>query len=150
LGIDLGPFNRRPGDPAGPGGWWILDEPELHFGEDVLVPDLAAWRHDRMAALPNAPFFTLAPDWVCEVISPNTGRIDRSRKMTIYAREGVPHLWFIDPLANTLETYRLNEGRWMVASMHGGNESVRVEPFDAISLDLQRWWLDAPTRETGL
>jgi Uma2 family endonuclease len=150
LGVDLGPFNRRPGSPAGPGGWWILNEPELHFGEDVLVPDLAAWRHERMPAIPNAAFFTLAPDWICEVVSPSTGRIDRSRKMTVYAREGIPHLWFVDPLANTLETYRLAEGRWMVASTHGGNETVHAEPFEAIALDLQRWWLEMPTRETGL
>ena len=84
------------------------------------------------------------------MISPSTGRIDRSRKMTVYAREGVPHLWFVDPLANTLEIHRLEEGRWIVASTHGGDEIVRAEPFEAISLDLQRWWLEAPTRETGL
>jgi Uma2 family endonuclease len=150
LGQDLGPLNGRGGGAGRPGGWWILDEPELHFGEDVLVPDLAAWHHDRMPAIPDAPFITLAPDWVCEVISPSTGRIDRSRKMSIYGREGVRHLWLVDPLANTLEVYRLEEGRWVVTTTHGGEETVRAEPFDGIALELQRWWLAAPTRETGL
>ena len=144
LGQDLAPFNRRPGGLAGPGGWWILDEPELHFGDDVIVPDLAAWRHERMPTVPNVAFFTLCPDWVCEVISPRTGRIDRSRKMGVYAREGVRTLWFVDPLARTLEVYRLEGGRWIVASTHGGDEVVRAEPFDAIELALERWWLDEP------
>jgi Uma2 family endonuclease len=150
IGQDLSPFDRRPGSPGGPGGWWILDEPELHFGDDVLVPDLAAWRQERMPSLPNSAFITLAPDWVCEVISPSTGRIDRSRKMNVYGREVVRHLWFVDPLANTLEIYRLEDGRWVVVTTHGGGDTVRAEPFDAIALDLQRWWLEAPTRETGL
>jgi Uma2 family endonuclease len=93
VGIDVGgPFHRYPGDPAGPGGWWILLEPELHFGDDVLVPDWAGWRHDRMPVVPNAAFFTLAPDRICEVVSPSTGRIDRSGKMRIYAREHVEWL----------------------------------------------------------
>jgi Uma2 family endonuclease len=142
IGQDLAPFDRRPGGPAGPGGWWILDEPELHLGEDVIVPDLAGWRHERMPAIPNVAAFTLAPDWVCEVISPRTGRIDRSRKMRIYARERVSHLWFVDPLARTLEVYRLEGERWVVASTHGGAEAVRAEPFDAIAVELARWWLE--------
>src|SRR6185369_17877981 len=85
LGSDLNiPFQQGRG---GPGGWWILFEPELHFGEDVLVPDIAGWRHERMRTIPDAAFITLAPDWVCEVVSPSTGRLDRSRKMGVYARE---------------------------------------------------------------
>ena len=142
LGVDLGPFSRRPGSPAGPGGWWILDEPELHLSDDVLVPDLGAWRHERMAVVPPDAFFTLVPDWVCEVISPGTGRIDRSRKMGIYAREGVRHLWFVDPLVRTLEVYCLEDGRWIVVSTHGGDETVRAEPFDAVALAIDRWWID--------
>ena len=146
IGADLtGPFHRRPGDPSRPGGWWVLDEPEIHFGEDVLVPDLAGWRHTRMPGVPNVAFFTLAPDWVCEVVSPSTGRIDRTRKMRIYAREGVEHLWFVDPLARTLEVYRLEAGHWIVASVHGGNDVVRATPFEAVELALDRWWLpEAP------
>jgi Uma2 family endonuclease len=93
-----------------------------------------------MPVFPNAPYFTLAPDWVCEVISPSTGRIDRSRKMRIYAREGIAHLWFVDPLAETLEVYRLESGRWIVAATHAGDETVRIEPFEPAEMRLARWW----------
>jgi Uma2 family endonuclease len=141
IGRDLSPFDR-PGSPGAPGGWWVLAEPELHFGDDVLVPDLAAWRRERMPAIPSAAFISLAPDWICEVISPRTGRIDRSRKMRIYARETVRHLWFVDPLARTLEVYRLEDDRWIVASTHGGDDVVRAEPFDAVAVELERWWLE--------
>jgi Uma2 family endonuclease len=149
IGQDLGPCSGRPGSPDRPGGWWILDEPELHFGEDVLVPDLAAWRHERMPSIPRAAFFTLAPDWVSEVISPSTGRIDRARKMRVYAREDVRNLWFVDPLARTLEVYRLEDTRWIVVSTHGGDEIVRAEPFNAIAIGLERWWLDDAGDVTG-
>ena len=142
IGQDLSPFDRRPGGPGGPGGWWILDEPELHLGEDVIVPDLAGWRHERMPVIPNAPAVTLAPDWACEVVSPRTGAVDRSRKMRVYSREGVGHLWFVDPLARTLEVYRLDGERWVVASTHGGAETVRAEPFEALVIDVARWWLE--------
>jgi Uma2 family endonuclease len=102
-----------------------------------------------MPVIPNAPAVTLAPDWVCEVISPRTGRIDRSRKMSVYAREGVLHLWFVDPLACTLEVYRLEGNRWVVASTHGGAETVRAEPFDAVAIDIGRWWLEEPAASAG-
>jgi Uma2 family endonuclease len=134
-------FHGPPGSGNKPGGWWIIFEPELHFGADVLVPDLAGWRRDRLPALRNVPYMTLAPDWACEVVSPSTGMIDRSRKMRIYAREGVAHLWLVDPLVRTLEIYRLESGRWIVASTFGGDDVVRAEPFDAIELALDRWWL---------
>ncbi len=95
LGIDIGgPFDRQRG---GPGGWHILDEPELHLAADILVPDLAGWRRERLPSIPRAAFFTLAPDWACEVLSPSTAGIDRGPKMSIYARENVPHVWLVDP-----------------------------------------------------
>lgn len=123
----------------------MLAEPELHFGADVLVPDLAAWRRERLPAIPNATFITLAPDWICEVVSPSTGRLDRSRKMGVYAREGVAWLWLVDPLAHTLEIYRRDTaGRWMVAATFGGWDTVRAEPFETLPFDLSRWWLDPP------
>ena len=142
LGSDVvSRFNRGADDPSGAGGWWLLLEPELHFGDDVLVPDWAGWRRERMPQMVSTPYFTLVPDWVCEVVSPSTGRIDRTRKMRIYAGEGVASLWLVDPLAKTVEVYRLAEGRWIVVGVRGGNETVRLEPFDAIEITLDRWWL---------
>lgn len=125
----------------GPGGWWILLEPELHLGEDVLVPDLAGWRHTRMPSVPNAPAFTLAPDWLCEIISPSSARRDRIAKMRCYAREGVAAVWLVDPLARTLESFCLDAGRWTLLASHGGNEAARVEPFVEADVRLARWWL---------
>jgi len=143
LGQDLGPFSRRRGTPGGPGGWWILDEPELHFGEDVLVPDLAGWRHERMSTVPDVAYFELPPDWLCEVVSPTTGRLDRVRKMPVYAREGVHHLWLVDPIARTLEVYRLDGQCWVVVSAHGGAEAIRAEPFADLEIDISRWWRES-------
>ena len=126
---------------GGPGGWWILDEPELHLGEDVLVPDLAGWRRSRMPALPETPWFGLAPDWTCEVLSPSTARIDRSQKMEIYARERVPHHWNVDPATQTHEVYeRSEQGRWLLLGVHAGSAKVRAVPFDALELDLSALW----------
>jgi Uma2 family endonuclease len=140
LGSELGgPFDRGRG---GPGGWWIIDEPELHFGQDALVPDLAGWRRQRMPDFPDTPFFTLAPDWACEVVSPSTERLDRSKKMPIYAREKVSHLWLLNPALRTLEVYRLAEGGWLLLGTHEGAARVRAEPFDAVELDLAPLWGD--------
>jgi len=144
LGMDLGSFHRPPGgDPQRPGGWWILDEPELHFRDDVVVPDIAGWRRERMARIPDVPWFDLAPNWLCETLSPSTARIDRGRKLHIYARAGVEHLWLLDPIARVLEILSLDQsGRWVVAAVHTGNDQVRAEPFDAIELELGRLWID--------
>ncbi|MEW5742301.1 MAG: Uma2 family endonuclease [Myxococcota bacterium] len=87
----------------GPGGWVLLDEPELHLGDEILVPDLAGWRRERLPELPDAPFITLAPDWVCEVLSPSSEVIDRVDKLPIYAEQGVAWVWLLDPLVKTLE-----------------------------------------------
>jgi Uma2 family endonuclease len=125
---------------GGPGGWWILDEPELHLGEDIVVPDLAGWRRERMPDLPDEAFFGLPPDWVCEVLSPSTSRLDRTRKLPIYARAGVPYAWLIDPAAQTLEVYLLESGHWVVAATHGAEDRVKAAPFEAIALDLARLW----------
>lgn len=142
--IDLGgPFDRKPGDGVGPGGWWILDEPELRLGEDVVVPDLAGWRREKMPKLPSVAAFELPPDWVCEIVSPATGRLDRVLKRPIYARAKVGHLWLVDPLERTLEVFRLESGRWLLAASFGGDEKARAEPFDAVELDLTRWWIEA-------
>ncbi len=139
----IGSFGGPAGDAGAPGGWWILFEPELHLGEDVVVPDFAGWRRERMPTVPDVAAFRLPPDWACEVVSPSTGRIDRSRKMHIYAREGVGHLWLVDPGPCTLEVYLLERGQWIVASTYGGAESVHAEPFDAVALDMRRWWRES-------
>src|SRR5579862_5726601 len=112
LGGELyGPFDRGKG---GPGGWILLDEPELHLHGDVLVPDLAGWRRERMPELPDAAAFDLAPDWICEVLSHSTAASDRAEKMPVYARERVGHIWLVDPIARTLEACRLENERWVL------------------------------------
>jgi Uma2 family endonuclease len=138
LGGEIGPPYHS--GRGGPGGWWILFEPELHLKEDVLVPDLAGWRRQRMPVVPDTAYFTLAPDWICEVLSPGTARLDRQRKMAIYAREGVTHAWLLDPLARTLEVLRLDTRQWIIVAVHGENDEVRAEPFEATSLPLARLW----------
>jgi Uma2 family endonuclease len=127
---------------GGPGGWWILDEPELHLGQDVLVPDLAGWRRTRMPSPPETAYFPLAPDWVCEILSPSTASLDRTRKVAIYARERVSHAWLVDPVARTLEVLRLDAGRWIIVGTHAGHETVRAEPFAEIELALPDFWID--------
>ena len=126
---------------SGPGGWLFLDEPELHFGNDVLVPDLVAWRRERMPEAPDAAYITLAPDWVCEVLSPSTEILDREKKLRIYARESVAHAWLVDPLRRTLEVLALDEGKWVARATHEGGVSVRAAPFDAIELELGALWI---------
>lgn len=133
----LGPFDRGRG---GPGGWWILAEPELHLSDDIVVPDLAGWRRARLPAMPAEAFFTVAPDWVCETLSPSTERIDRGKKLAIYAREGVAHLWLLNPIAETLEAYRLEQGRWLLLVTHSGDAAARIEPFDAVGIELWHLW----------
>jgi len=138
LGGELsGPFHRGRG---GPGGWWILDEPELHLGPDVLVPDLAGWRRDRMPRLPTTPFFELPADWVCEVISPSSARMDRAQKVRIYGRHRVPWVWLVDPLARTVEVLSLEDGRAVLTTVASADEKVRLPPFDAIELELSALW----------
>jgi len=139
LGEELGPpFKRGKG---GPGGWILLDEPELHLDENVLVPDMAGWRRETMPELPEVAHFELRPDWVCEAISPRTGQHDRVRKMPLYARHGVTHVWIVDPAARTLEVYRLDGETYRLIATHGGDEQLRAEPFDAIELELGALWM---------
>jgi Uma2 family endonuclease len=115
----------------------------LHFGEQVVVPDLAGWRRERLPAVPDVPWLSLAPDWACEVLSPSTARIDRGRKLRIYAEAGVAWLWLVDPIEQTLEVLRLREAAWTIAAVHTGRDVVGAEPFDAIELDLGELWPEA-------
>jgi len=141
LGEELGaPFKRGRG---GPGGWIILDEPELHLGLDILVPDMAGWRRTRMPRLvADEPFFTLAPDWVAEVLSPSTSKYDRTDKLQIYQREAVAWVWLIDPLLHTLEVLRREDEGWTLRGTWSDDQRVRAEPFDAIELELGVLWAD--------
>jgi Uma2 family endonuclease len=145
LGGEIGPPYH--GGRGGPGGWWILDEPELHLDRDVVVPDLAGWRRERMPALPDQAFFTIAPDWICEVLSPATARIDRMKKLAFYAREAVRHAWLVDPLQQMLEVLRLDQSHWTIIAVHGGRDVVHAEPFEAIALHLSRLWADSPRED---
>jgi Uma2 family endonuclease len=140
LGMDVGSAYQR--GRGGPGGWWIVFEPELHLGRDVLVPDLVGWRRSRMPSPPSSAFLTVAPDWICEVLSPSTVSLDRVKKMGAYAREGVGHAWLVDPLARTLEVYRLVEDHWLLVAAHEGTETVHAEPFDELALILPDLWVD--------
>jgi Uma2 family endonuclease len=138
LGHVLGPpFDEGRG---GPGGWLILDEPELHLGKRVLVPDLAGWRRERMPALPDTAYATLAPDWVCEVLSPSTALLDRAKKLRVYAEHGVRHAWLVDPIARSLEVMRLQDGLWTLLDVHLGDVTVRAEPFEVLDLELGALW----------
>jgi Uma2 family endonuclease len=140
LGEELGPpFKRGRG---GPGGWLIYDEPELHVGEDIFVPDLGGWRRERLPHLTDRAFFDLAPDWLAEVLSDSTRKLDRTKKLPRYARAGVKHVWFVDPIARTLEVLRLEGEVYAIVATHADDETVRAEPFDAIELDLSILWAD--------
>jgi Uma2 family endonuclease len=138
LGFDLGnPFQRGRG---GPGGWLIMDEPELHLGADVVVPDLAAWRLERPPEL-EAAYFTVPPAWVCEVISPTSGRLDRGPKADLYAHVGVEFMWLIEPNENLIEAFKLVGEAWLRLGAWAGEVNARIAPFDAIELDLGPLWV---------
>ena len=138
-------LGRRIGVPYddgvdGPGGWWIIDEPELHFADDVIVPDLVGWRRERMPGYPDTAYVTCAPDWVCEVLSASTRKHDLCGKRPIYAREGVAHLWLVDPVDRTLEGFELRDGQWVLIATAADDDPVRIRPFDAITFSLGALW----------
>ncbi len=128
---------------GGPGGWWIFRELELHLGGDIVVPHVVGWRHDTMTEFPNMAYCTIAPDWACEILSPSARRLDPRRKWDVYSREGVRHLWVIDPGNRTLETFELHEGHWALRASLAESESVSSPPFEAISFSLDLLWPDA-------
>ena len=140
-----GPFDY---DSDGPGGWIILIEPELHLGHEVLVPDIAGWRRERLSALPDDVGIRMAPDWVCEVLLPSTRTYDLTEKRAIYAEHGVGWLWFVDPDARTLEAFSLETNGWrLIAALHDEAE-VRAAPFEAIGFALATLW-SGPAAASG-
>ncbi len=138
LGNELGPpFRRKIG---GPGGWILLVEPEVHLQADILVPDLAGWRKERLPKVPVEASLKLSPDWVCEILSPRTASLDRGDKLKVYAREQVGDIWLVDPSAQTLEMLLLDGASYRLAQVFSGNQSARIPPFDAIELELAVLW----------
>jgi Uma2 family endonuclease len=129
---------------GGPGGWIFIVEPELHLGNDIVVPDIAGWRRDRLPVLPETAYFETPPDWVCEVLSNTTERYDRNSKRTIYARAQLPHLWLLDPRSNLLEVFQLAAGQWLLIATFSGNDDVRAPPFDASAFPLGLLWPSTP------
>jgi Uma2 family endonuclease len=126
---------------GGPGGWWILDELELHFmSGDIVVPDIAGWRIERMSELSRTAHFDVVPDWVCEVLSPSTAAEDRADKMPAYAEAGVRFAWLIDPMLRTLEAFELEGERWFLRGTYRDAARVRAAPFDAVELALDALW----------
>jgi Uma2 family endonuclease len=141
VGELLPPFNNGRG---GPGGWIIAFEPELHLGDEILVPDLAGWRSERMPVVPAGAFFTVTPDWICEVMSPSSESMDRLEKLPLYASLGVRHAWLVSARRRSIEAFRLHEGMWLAIASHRGSVVARIEPFDAIELDLGTLWANLP------
>ena len=134
------PFDSDRSSLSGPGGWWIVDGPELHLGEDIVVPDLAGWRRKNMPEYPVAAYCSQAPDWACEVLSPSTRTLDEGPKRAIYAREGVAHLWFVDPDNRSLRAFALRDGRYALVGKRAEDEPVSLPPFDAIEFSLTDLW----------
>ncbi len=136
------------GEGDGPGGWIFISEPEIAFGEDILVPDVAGWKRERFPVEEDHNWISVRPDWVCEVLSPSTAKMDKTGKMPVYARFGVPHLWLIDPIAKTLDAFRLESGKWVVIGLYVQNDKVRVEPFEEVLIDLSDLWLESAQQST--
>ncbi len=133
------PFGRESG--GGPGGWLILYEPEIYLKEQVLVPDFAGWRREKLSGHPKSQWAAIPPDWVCEIFSPGTALRDRTVKKVIYEEHGVGHLWLVDPIHRTIEVFRLESGSWAPAGVFGGDQQARLEPFEAIEIALGELWL---------
>ncbi len=146
LGAEVtGPFQRGRG---GPGGWVFITEPELHLGGNVLVPDIAGWRRERLSRTPEKVGVTIAPDWACEILSPSTARLDQGPKRQIYAHQGVAFLWMLDPATRVLDAYQLVGGKWLLLGTATGSDEVSLAPFDAISFSLDVLFpLDPPVQD---
>lgn len=138
LGADLhDAFDRG---RRGPGGWRVLFEPELHVGNDVLIPDLAAWRRERLPELGDANGIDVVPDWVCEIVSRSTERFDRTEKLPRYATAGVGYAWLVDPVTRCVEVLSRAGDSWRVVETHSGDTLVCAPPFEAVTIELAALW----------
>lgn len=133
-----GPFDDDDGH-GGPGGWWIFIEVDVLLGpHDIVRPDLAGWRRERLRNPSDQRPISVAPDWVCEVLSPSTVAHDKITKRNLYARCGISHYWIVDVDARTLEAFELVEQRWVLLGTYGEGAQVRIPPFEPIELDVGR------------
>lgn len=144
-------FGRRPGGGDHPGGWLLLPEPELHLeagiSTHVLSPDIAGWKRERLPAAPRTAYIELAPDWICEILSPSSARYDKKEKARIYKQAGVTWYWLVDPLSRTVEALRREGEFWMRLGVWAEDDKARIEPFDAVEFDLSLWWGDVPNQQ---
>lgn len=139
----IGPSYDRSGEGGGPGGWIFLYEVEIKLGEHILVPDLAGWKQERFPTEIEHNWIPVAPDWICEFLSPATLRTDKIKKMPVYAQFGVAYAWLIDPRDKTLDIYSLESGRWSLLGSFVENDKVRAEPFLEIEINLADLWLES-------
>jgi Uma2 family endonuclease len=124
----------------GPGGWWILGEPGIELpGTPEISPDVGGWRRERLPELPQDEPIRVVPDWVCEVLSPTTRRHDLLIKRPYYAKIGVRHHWLVDIEAHTITAYVLREQHWLELGTWSDESDARIEPFDAVAIDVGRW-----------
>jgi Uma2 family endonuclease len=133
----LAAFGRKPGGPRGPGGWWLMTETEVAYGTgDVFRHDALGFRRDAHAERPTGFPLRARPDWVCEILSPSTARIDLVLKQRVLHHEGVPHYWILDPEHATLVVYRHGPDGYVNVLSAGIGDVVRAEPFEAVELDV--------------
>lgn len=136
-----GPFDDDDGR-GGPGGWWILVEVDVALGpHDIVRPDLAGWKRERLPRPGNVRPIAVAPDWVCEVVSPSTAAHDGVTKRRLYAQSGIPHYWLIDPEARLLEALSLRDGAWVETGVFDDTATARIAPFEAIESEVGRLFL---------
>ena len=124
-------------------GWWFFRRCEIHIGGDVIVPDLAGWRHERMPYIPDVEYLEFAPDWVLEIVTPETALLVRKHKLATYVQWGVEYAWIVDPGSRTLDLFRLVDGRWHLIAVHGDVQRLGLAPFESVDLELSRLWIPA-------
>lgn len=136
LGSVMGPFST---DPGGPGGWWILLEPDVRLGpHEIVEPDIAGWRKEKVPVFFDRQPIEIAPDWSCEILSPSTARFDRAHKSELYLKSGVGHYWLVDVEARVLEAYEARGGQWLRLGAWSDGDRQRIAPFEAIESDVSR------------